>query len=221
MHFVSTGFSDWTEHIFLFWGDLKNSSFSAYSLWEYLVVPKRTENFVFVGVSFYSLEVDGWGVACSSGEAAWDPVGVLPSVSSFFSAFSILLRCVSSLLMAAPRLRSINLAVEMPNFAATSQMVLGLYFSPRHFLRFFSKPCQSIYPIARTLLNNSSLPSSCRSSSAHAGTLVEGRGVCLHRLIDHFWRHLVYHPCQLFVILPLLMFYFRHSCPDFFDLVII
>ena len=131
MHFVSTGFSDWTEHIyFIFWGDLRNFSFSVYLLWEYLVVPKRTENFVFVGVSFYSLEVDGWGVACSSGEAARDPVGVLPSVSSFFSAFNILLRCVSSLLMAAPRLRSISLEVEMPNFVATSRMVLGLYFSP-------------------------------------------------------------------------------------------
>ena len=178
MHFVSTGFSDWTEHIsFYFRGILWSFSFSVYLLWEYLVVRKRTEFLVFCWESFYSLEVDGWGVACSSGEAARDPVGVLPSVSSFFSAFSILLHCVSSLLMAAPRLRSISLEVEMPNFAATSRMVLGLYFSPRCFLRFFSKPCQSMYPIARTLLNNSSLPSSCRSSSAHAGTLVEGHGV--------------------------------------------
>ena len=111
------------------------------------MVPKRTENFVFVGVLFYSLEVDGWGVAGSSGEVAWDPVGVLPSVSSFFSAFNILLHWVSSLLMAAPRLRSISLEVEMPNFVATSRMVLGLYFSPKRFLRFFSKPCQSMYPI--------------------------------------------------------------------------
>ena len=86
MHFVSTGFSDWSEHIFLFiFGtDLRNFSFSVYSLWEYLVVPKRTENFVFVGALFYSLEVDGWGVAGSSGEVARDRVGVLPSVSSFF-----------------------------------------------------------------------------------------------------------------------------------------
>ena len=164
-------------HFFYLGSDLRNLSFSVYSLWEYLVVPKRTENFVFVGVSFYSLEVDGCGVACSSGEAARDQVGVLPSVSSFFLAFNILLRWVSSLLMAAPRLRSISLEVEMPNFVATSRMVLGFYFSPKRFLRFFSKPCQSMYPIARTLLNNSALPSSCRSSSAHMGTLVEGHGV--------------------------------------------
>ena len=37
---------------------------------------------VFLGV-FYSLEVDGLGVVASSGEAARDPVGVLPSASSF------------------------------------------------------------------------------------------------------------------------------------------
>ena len=141
------------------------------------MVPKRTENFVFVGASFYSLEVDGWGVAGSSGEVARDAVGVLPSISSFFLAFNILLCWVSSLLMAAPRLRSISLEVEMPNFVATSQTVLGLYFSPKHFLRFFSKPCQSMYPIARTLLNNSALPNSSKSSSAQVGTLVEGHGV--------------------------------------------
>ena len=131
----------WTfylNHLNPLWGyflgsDLRNLSFSVYSLWEYLVVPKRTENFVFVGVSFYSLEVDGCGVVCSSGEAARDPVGVLPSVSSFFSAFNILLRWVSSLLMAAPRLRSISLEVEMPNFVATSRMVLGLVFLPQVF----------------------------------------------------------------------------------------
>ena len=140
------------------------------------MVPKRTEFLVLVW-SFYSVEVDGRGVAGSSGEIARDPVGVLPSVSSFFSAFSILLLCVSSLLMAAPRLRSISLEVEMPNFTATSRMVLGLYFFPKHFLLFFSKPYQSMYPIARTLRNSSSLPSSCRSSSAHEGTLVEGHGV--------------------------------------------
>ena len=93
--------------------------------------PEKDREFVFVGASFYSLEVDGWGVAGSSGEVAWDPVGVFPSVSSFFSAFNILLRWVSSLLMAAPRLRSISLEVEMPNFVATSRMVLGLYFSPQ------------------------------------------------------------------------------------------
>ena len=126
---------------------------------------------------FYSLEVDGLGVVASSGEDARDPIGVLPSASSFFSTFSILLRCVSSLLMAAPLLRSINLDVEMSNFAATSRTVLGLYFSPKHFLLFFSKPCQFIYPMARTLQNSSSLPSSCKSSSAHGGTLVEGHGV--------------------------------------------
>ena len=137
---------------------------------------KRTEFLVFVG-SLYSLEVDSLGVVASSGEAARDPVGVLPSASSFFSAFSILLRCVSSLLMAAPLLRFINLDVEMLNFTATFRTVLGLYFSPKHFLLFFSKPCQFIYPMARTLQNSSSLPSSCKSSSAHGGTLVEGRGV--------------------------------------------
>ena len=179
MHFFSTGFSDWSEHIylFIFGKDLRNFSFSVYSLWEYLVVPKRTENFVFVGALFYSLEVDSWGVAGSSGEVARDPVGVLPSVSSFFSAFNILLRWVSSLLMAAPRLRSISLEVEIPNFVATSRMVFGLYFSPKCFLLFFSNPCQSMYPIARTLLNSSALPNSSRSSSAQVGTLVEGHGV--------------------------------------------
>ena len=139
MHFVSTGFSDWSEHIsFYFREEFKKFCFSVYSLWEYLVVPKRTENFV-LEFCFYSLEVDGWGVAGSSGEVARDPVGVLPSVSSFFSAFNILLRWVSSLLMAAPRLRSISLEVEMPNLVATSRMVLGLYFSPKRFLLFFSK----------------------------------------------------------------------------------
>ena len=92
------------------------------------MVPKRTEFLVFIGSLFYSLEVDGLGVTVSSGEAARDPVGVLPSSSSFFSAFSILFHCVSSLLMAAPLLRSINLDVEMSNFAATSCTVLGLYF---------------------------------------------------------------------------------------------
>ena len=177
MHFISTSFSDWTEHISFILGVsqgvLAFQPIHFGNIWW----SRKGPSFVFVGDSFYSLEVDGWGVACSSGEAARDPVGVLPSASSFFSAFSILLRCVSSLLMAAPHLRSISLEVEMSNFAATSRMVLGLYFSPRHFLRFFSKPCQSMYPIARTLLNNSSLPSSCRSSSAHVGTLVEGHGV--------------------------------------------
>ena len=140
------------------------------------MVPKRTEFWFLLGV-FYSLEVDSLGVVASSGEAACDPVGVLPSASSFFSDFSILLCCVSSLLMAAPLLRSINLDVEMSNFAATSRTVLGLYFSPKRFLLFFSKPCQFIYPMARTLRNSSLLPSSCKSSSAHGGTLVEGHGV--------------------------------------------
>ena len=135
---------------------------------------QKGPSFWFLLGVFYSLEVDGLGVAASSGEAACDLVGVLPSSSSFFSAFSILFHCVSSLLMAAPLLRSINLDVEMSNFAATSHTVLGLYFSPKRFLLFFSKPCQLIYPMARTLLNSSSLPSSCKSSSAHGGTLVEG-----------------------------------------------
>ena len=138
---------------------------------------RKGPRFWFLLGVFYSLEVDGLGVVASSGEAARDPIGVLPSVSSFFSAFSILLHCVSSLLMAAPLLRSISLEVEMLNFAATSQTVLGLYFSPKRFLLFFSKPCQFMYPMARTLLNNSSLPSSCKSSSAHWGMLVEGQGV--------------------------------------------
>ena len=178
MYFVLAGFLDGTEHISSYFrGVLWSFSFSVYLLWEYLVVPKRTEFLVFVGSLFHSWEVDGCGVLCSSGEAAREPVGVLPSASSFFSAFSILLRCVSSLLIAAPRLRSISLEVEMPNFTATSRMVLGLYFSPRRFLLFFSKPCQSMYPMARTLRNSSSLPSSCRSSSAQEGMLVEGRGV--------------------------------------------
>ena len=138
---------------------------------------RKGPSFWFLLGVFHSLEVDGLGVAASSGEAAHDPVGVLPPSSSFFSTFSILFRCVSSLLMAAPLLRSINLDVEMSNFAATSRTVLGLYFSPKHFLLFFSKPCQLIYPMARTLLNSSSLPSSCKSSSTHGGTLVEGQGV--------------------------------------------
>ena len=139
--------------------------------------PEKDRVFGFCWDSFHSLDVDGCGVLCSSGEAACDQVGVLPSASSFFSAFSILLCWVSSLLMAAPLLRSINLEVEMSNFAATSRTVLGLYFSPKHFLLFFSKPCQLIYPMARTLRNSSLLPSSCKSSSAHEGTLVEGHGV--------------------------------------------
>ena len=177
MHFVSTGFSDWTEHISFILGNLRYFCFSVYLLWEYLVVPKRTENLFLLEFLFYSFEVDGREASCSSGEVAREPVGVLPSASSFFSAFSIFALWVSSLFMAAPHLRSISLEVEIPNFVATSRMVLGLYFSPRCFLRFFSKPCQSMYPMARTLLNNSALPSSCRSSSAHMGTLVEGRGV--------------------------------------------
>ena len=138
---------------------------------------RKGPSFWFLLGVFYSLEVDGLGVVASSGEAAHDLVGVLPSASSFFSAFSILLHSVSSLLMAAPLLRSINLDVEMSNFAVTSRTVLGLYFSPKCFLLFFSKPCQFIYPMARTLRNSSSLPSSCKSSSAHGGTLVEGHGV--------------------------------------------
>ena len=104
------------------------------------MVPKRTENFVFVGVLFYSLEVDGWGVAGSSGEVARDPVGVLPSVPSFFSAFNILLRWVSSLLMAAPRLRSISLEVEMPNFSSNLADGIGLVFLPQ---KFFSGSSQN------------------------------------------------------------------------------
>ena len=36
----------------LFWGFLRSFSFSAYSLWEYLVVLKRTEFLVFVGSLF-------------------------------------------------------------------------------------------------------------------------------------------------------------------------
>ena len=178
MYFVSAGFLDWTEHISFISGVFyKVLAFRPIHFGIIWWSRKGPSFWFWLGGSSHSLEVDGWGVACSSGEAARDPVGVLPSVSSFFLAFSILLRCVSSLLMAAPRLRSISLEVEMPNLAATSRMVLGLYFSPRRFLRFFSKPCQSMYPIARTLRNSSSLPSSCKSSSAHAGTLVEGHGV--------------------------------------------
>ena len=145
-----------------------------------MVVLKRTEFlvvfFLLLGV-FHSMEVDSLGVVASSGEATCDPIGVLPSASSFFYAFSTLLHCVFFLLMAAPLLRSIDLDIEMLNFAATSCTVLGLYFSPKCFLLFFSKPCQFIYPMARTLQNSSSLPSSCKSSSTHGGTLVEGRGV--------------------------------------------
>ena len=134
MHFVLTGFSDWTEHISFILGVSQGVLAFRPIHFGNIWWSQKGPSFVFVGDSFHSLEVDGWGVACSSGEAAQDPVGVLPSASSFFSAFSILLRYMSSLLMAAPRLRSISLEVEMSNFAATSQMVLGLYFSPRHFL---------------------------------------------------------------------------------------
>ena len=54
--------------------------------------PEKGPSFLVFGESlFHSWEVDGCGVLCSSGEAARDQVGVLPSASSFFSAFSILL----------------------------------------------------------------------------------------------------------------------------------
>ena len=154
MYFVSTGFSNWTEHIsFILGSDLRNSSFSAYLLWEYLVVPKRTEFLFWLEFFFFfsshSLEVDGWGVACSSGEAARDPVGVLPSASSFFSAFSILLHCVSSLLMAAPCLRSISLEVEMPNFAATSLNGIGLIFLSQAFSSVLLESCQLHVPYSQ------------------------------------------------------------------------
>ena len=125
-------------------------SFSVYSLWEYLVVPKRTEVCFLVEVKVHSFEVDGCGCG-DSGEVARDPTGVLPCSSSFFSAFSILFRCVSSLLMASPRRRSISLDVDISNRAATSLTVSGLYFLPKCLRRFFSNPCQFMYPIASTL----------------------------------------------------------------------
>ena len=177
MYFVSAGFLEGTEHISFISGVFHGVLAFRYIYFGNIWWSRKGPSFWFCWESLHSLEVDGCGVLCSSGEAAREPVGVLPSASSFFSAFSILLCCVSSLLIAAPRLRSISLEVEMPNFAATSRMVLGLYFSPRCFLLFFSKPCQSMYPMARTLQNSSSLPSSSRSSSAQEGTLVEGRGV--------------------------------------------
>ena len=139
------------------------------------MVPIRTKFLVFGGVH-HSLEVDSCSVAGSSGDAAHEPTGVLPSSSSFFSAFNILLHWVSSLLMASPLLRPISLDVEMYLLAATSRIMLGLYFFPRHFFLFFSNPCQLIQPIARTLLNSSSLPSSFKRSSAHWCTLVDGQG---------------------------------------------
>ena len=120
MHFFSADFSDWTEHISFItrvtWGIL---AFGLFTLGVF-GGPEKDRVFGFCWESFHSLEVDGYGVLCSSGEAARDPIGVLPSASSFFLAFSILLHCVSSLLMAAPHWRSINLEVEILNFTATS-----------------------------------------------------------------------------------------------------
>ena len=127
MYFVLTSFSDWTEHIsFITRVIWESFSFSVLFTLGVCGGPEKDRIFGFCWESFYSLEVDGLGVFASSGEAAHDLVGVLPSASSFFSTFSILLRWVSSLLMAAPRLRSINLEVEMSNFAATSHTVFGL-----------------------------------------------------------------------------------------------
>ena len=104
MYFVSADFSDWAEHISFIirvtWGILVFRPILFGNIWWSRKGPRIL---FLLGVSFYSFEVDGCGVACSSGEAAWDPVGVLPSVSSFFSAFSIFALCVSSLFMAAPR----------------------------------------------------------------------------------------------------------------------
>ena len=126
MYFVSAGFLDGTEHIsFILGVILEILAFRPIHFGNIWWSRKGPRN-CFVGVSFHSLEVDGCGVACSSGEAARDPVGVLPSVSSFFSAFSIFALCVSSLFMAAPRRKSISLDVEMLNLAATSLMVFGL-----------------------------------------------------------------------------------------------
>ena len=86
------------------------------------MVPKRTEFLVLF--DDYFVDVDGWAVV--SGVASLDPTGVLPSSSSFFSAFNILAHWVSSRLMAAPRHKSINLDVEMLKRAATSRTVFGL-----------------------------------------------------------------------------------------------
>ena len=178
MYFVSADFSDRTEHISFItrvtWGILAFWPIYFGSIWW----SRKGPSFWFL-LGVFSLLGSGrlWSTLFLWQSCTCDLVGVLPSSSSFFSAFSILLHWVSSLLMAAPLLRSINLEVEMSNFAATSRMVLGLYFSPKRFLLFFSKPCQFMYPMARTLRNSSSLPSSCKSSSAHGGTLVEGHGV--------------------------------------------
>ena len=134
MYFVSTGFSDWTEHIsFILGVILRVLAFRPIHFGNIWWSRKGPRILFLLEFSFYSLEVDGWGVACSSGETARDPVGVLPSASSFFSAFNILLRCVSSLLMAAPRLRSINLEEEMLNLAATSLNGTGFIFLPQSF----------------------------------------------------------------------------------------
>ena len=91
------------------------------------MVPKRTKFLVFGGV-YHSLEVDSCGVAGSSGDAAHEPTGVLPSSSSFFSAFNILLHWVSSLLMASPLLRCISLDVEMYLLASNFTNYVRLVF---------------------------------------------------------------------------------------------
>ena len=127
MYFVSAGFLDGTEHIsFILGVILRVLAFRPIHFGNIWWSRKGPRILFLLGVSFYSLEVDGWGVACSSGETARDPVGVLPSVSSFFSAFSIFALCVSSLFMAAPRRKSISLDVEILNLVATSLMVFGL-----------------------------------------------------------------------------------------------
>ena len=141
MYLFRQAFQTELSTFLLFWEGFKKFLLFVYSLWEYLVVPKRTEKFVLLEPRSTPGRwmVGVWLVLL--GKLHRDPVGVLPSASSFFSAFNILLRWVSSLLMAAPRLRSISLEVEMPNFVATSRIVLGLYFSPKRFLLFFSNPC--------------------------------------------------------------------------------
>ena len=112
MYFVSAGFLDGTEHISFILGLILRVLAFRPIYFGNIWWSRKGPRILFLLESFHSLEVDGCGVLCSFGEVARDPVGVLPSASSFFSAFSIFALCVSSLFMAAPRRKSISLDVE-------------------------------------------------------------------------------------------------------------
>ena len=126
---------------------------------------------------------------------------------------------VRNKLQAAPLLRSISGDIEMLNLAATSQTVLGLCVSPNLLLRFFSKACQLMYPMARTLWNSSSLPNSVNISSSHWGRLVERPRGYLDGLINYFWSHFVHHVSQTIIVLALLLFQLSHPLPNLFHFI--